>query len=106
LGAAIKPSIKPSGVRARFHPNLALTPSPFPNLDLCWPCSSCPSPLRLPFPCPPHLRARRYVVCPQGSKLAVLTRLLRQDLELQGDDSAPARVMVFANNQQVGNGWG
>lgn len=36
-----------------------------------------------------------------GRKLAVLTRMLRQDLELLGDDSVPARAMIFANNAEV-----
>jgi len=43
----------------------------------------------------------RYVVVEPGRKLAVLTRMLRQDLERLGDDSVPARAMIFANNAQV-----
>ncbi|KAF5836126.1 P-loop containing nucleoside triphosphate hydrolase protein [Dunaliella salina] len=42
----------------------------------------------------------QYIVVEPGRKLAVLTRMLRQDLELLGDDSVPARAMIFANNAE------
>ncbi len=44
----------------------------------------------------------RYVVCEPGRKLAILARLLRKDLEDQGDNPLqPARAMVFANSVEV-----
>jgi hypothetical protein len=62
-------------------------------VDMC----SCVPPL-----CPALGHTCRYVVCEEHQKLAVLTRLLRQDLEVLGDDPlTPARAMVFTNSPEV-----
>ena len=44
-----------------------------------------------------HHHARRFVVCDASRHLAVLVRMLRQDMQQDGQDSGkPARTMVFA----------
>lgn len=42
----------------------------------------------------------RYVVCPAEKRLSTLTRMLRKDLEVGDRDGAPARVMVFTDDEE------
>lgn len=43
----------------------------------------------------------RYIIADQSRKLAVLCRHLRADLEQQGDDAPPPRVIVFTDSEEA-----